>query len=218
MTPAVPRREAGQTLPIYLTVVVGVLFLALAYFAVGQAAVARDGARSAADAAALAAAKDARGQLGEGLLDSLLDPDSWEDLLAGRGFGTTRACAAAQRFAAQNDAELHDTDGDGLACRRVDRPDAGFTVEVRSRNPVGDSIVPGTENDHAEAAATAVLEPRCRLKSPPPGGRPPGGDEKEKKPKLLELRCHGGRDLVLDPEDEDLFLDPADLFSVHLTG
>lgn len=214
MTAALRRREAGQAFPIYITVVAGVLFLALAYFAVGQAAVARTGAQSAADAAALAAAMDARDQLGEDLLDSLLDPDSWEDLLEGKGFGTTRACAAAQYLAAQNDADVYDNDGDGVGCERVDWPGHGFTVEVRTRGTVGDSIVPGTERKHADATATAVLEPRCQLKPHPSEGKPPPKDGKGKKPRL-ELICDG-EPLAIDPKDDEFVLDPSDLFSVHL--
>ena len=56
-------RDDGQAFPIYITVVGGLLFLAFAYFAVGQAAVNRNGAQTAADAAALAAAQEARDQL-----------------------------------------------------------------------------------------------------------------------------------------------------------
>ena len=57
-----PRRygDAGQAFPIYITVVGGLLFLALAYFAVGQATVNRGGAQTAADAASLAAAQYVR--------------------------------------------------------------------------------------------------------------------------------------------------------------
>ncbi|MGV9241848.1 pilus assembly protein TadG-related protein, partial [Streptomyces nigra] len=54
------RGDTGQAFPIYITVAAGLLFLAFAYLAVGQAAANRNGAQTAADAAALAAALDTR--------------------------------------------------------------------------------------------------------------------------------------------------------------
>jgi hypothetical protein len=222
---AAARREAGQAFPIYITVVAGLLFLAFAYFAVGQAAVARNSGQGAADAAALAAVMEARGELRDGLLEGLLAPESREDILDGHLPGASGGCAEAQELAARNGADLHDNDGDGVSCRREAWPEPGFTVEIRTRGTVGDSIVPGTEDQHVEASATAVIEPRCRL-SPSSEEEPPSGEEgeedpeededggDEKKPRL-ELRCDG-EDLIIDPEDDDFFLDPADLFSVHL--
>ncbi|MFE1612291.1 pilus assembly protein TadG-related protein [Streptomyces albidoflavus] len=59
------------------------LFAAFAFFAFAQAAVARNGAQSAADAAALAAAQEARAGLIEGLLVAAEDGDGWEDWLDG---------------------------------------------------------------------------------------------------------------------------------------
>jgi hypothetical protein len=41
------RADAGQAFPIYITVVAGLLFLALAYLAVGQAAATRSEAQTA---------------------------------------------------------------------------------------------------------------------------------------------------------------------------
>ncbi len=65
------RRDAGQTLPIYVVAIGGLLFLALAFFAVGQAAATRNGAQTAADAAALAAGQKYRDDLRKGFLDEL---------------------------------------------------------------------------------------------------------------------------------------------------
>ncbi|MEO3840447.1 pilus assembly protein TadG-related protein [Streptomyces sp. B22F1] len=191
----------------------GLLFLAVAYFAVGQAVAHRNYAQGAADAAALAAAHDAREQLSEGLLDTLLDPDSWDDLLGGEGFEYGSACAAAQDFAAKNDA-------DTTACDRVYDPDDGFTVTVRNREAVGDTLVPGTESKRSEATATAVLESRCDLKEPESGDEGGGGDEDrdeedQDEPPPLELDCDGG-DWSIDPEDIDFLPDPEDLFSLRL--
>jgi hypothetical protein len=63
--------DAGQAFPIYITAVAGLLFLALALFAVGQAGATRNGGQTAADAAALGAAEDFRAQLRKGLLDAI---------------------------------------------------------------------------------------------------------------------------------------------------
>ncbi|MER5968590.1 hypothetical protein ABT112_02395 [Streptomyces sp. NPDC002055] len=209
----------------------GLLFLAFAYFAVAQAVDRRSGGQTAADAAALAAAQDARAQLRTALLDPLLDLGDLLDLLNGQGVEFATACAEAQSFAARNDADV--VGGEG--CRRVDD---GFTVTVETRSTVGDSIVPGTENRHARATATAVVEPLCRVAPTPSGtasGRPddgatgpaddepeetdePGGEEDpeadEEKPGL-ELDCDG-QVWVIGPGDGAPLPEAADLFSVHL--
>ncbi|WP_419997457.1 pilus assembly protein TadG-related protein [Streptomyces boninensis] len=195
------RDDRGQAFPIYIAAIGALLFLAVAYFAVGQAAATRNDAQGAADAAALAAAQDARDQLGKGLLEAITDPGQWGDIIGGEGIEYGPACAAAQEFAAKNDA-------DTTACDRVYAPDDGFKVSVRTKGVVGDSLVPGTEDKHAEATATAVIESKCKLGEPPEEG-----DEKEPP---LELECDGGGDWTIDPGDLDLFPKPSDLFSVHL--
>lgn len=200
------------------------MFLAVAYFAVGQAAANRNDAQGAADAAALAAAHDAREQLSDGLLDTLLDPGSWDDVIGGEGFDYGSACGAAQDFAAKNGA-------DTTACDRVYDPDDGFTVTVRNREAVGDTLVPGTESKRSEATATAVLESRCEVQEPDDsggeggdsdegGGRgedddAEGRDDEDRDKPPLELDCDGG-DWSLDPDDIDLLPDSDDLFSVRL--
>ncbi len=200
------------------------MFLAVAYFAVGQAAANRNDAQGAADAAALAAAHDAREQLSDGLLDTLLDPGSWDDVIGGEGFDYGSACAAAQDFAAKNGA-------DTTACDRVYDPDDGFTVTVRNQEAVGDTLVPGTESKRSEATATAVLDSRCEVQEPDDsgdegdgrgedGGRGEdddgeGRDDEDRDKPPLELDCDGG-DWSLDPDDIDLLPDPDDLFSVRL--
>ncbi|MFW6694817.1 pilus assembly protein TadG-related protein [Streptomyces sp. MAR4 CNX-425] len=219
------RSDAGQAFPLYITAIAGLLFLAVAYFAVGQAAANRNDAQGAADAAALAAAHDAREQLSDGLLDTVLDPGSWDDILGGEGFEYGSACAAAQDFAAKNDA-------DTTSCDRVYDPDDGFTVTVRNRKAVDDTLVPGTESKRSEATATAVLESRCELREPDDtgdggeddgrgeddgggsGGDDADDDENRDKPPL-ELDCDG-RDWSIDPDDLDVLPDPGDLFSVRL--
>ncbi|QLE73715.1 hypothetical protein FGW37_20935 [Streptomyces rectiverticillatus] len=235
-----PDREAGQALPIYITVVAGLLFLAFAYVAVGQAAVSRNGAQSAADAAALAAARDAREQLRAGLLASLTDPATWQRALNGKNVFTERACSAARRFAELNEAQM----GEGPeGCRPLSDGRTGFTVRLQSKKSIGGSVVPGTEKRHMKATATAVIVPRvCTLRpvddpgatgKPEPSRTPkprtskePGtnrtpdpGKSKETEPKPLRLHCSDGRTWDIDPKNPG---EPrnlpgvADLFSVRL--
>jgi hypothetical protein len=212
------HNDAGQAFPIYITVVAGLLFLAFAYFAVGQAAVTRNGAQGAADAAALAAAQDARDQLRRGLLDAVLDPGAWNDFLNGNRFGTYSGCQEADRFAARNDADV-------MSCDQLPGLRRGFTVEVKTRSTVGDSIVPSTEDEHATATATAVIEPRCRFESPDElrdqqragNGNSAPDEGKGHRKLVLGLKC-GDEDLSIDPKGDDPFPDAADLFSVHLAS
>ncbi len=205
--------------------VVSLLFLALAFFAVGQAGATRNGAQSAADAAALAAAKDSR----DGFLLDGLGVDGWEDLFEGELTGED-GCAAGGRYAAMNGASIA-----GEGCVMLGDGRWGFRVTVRSVKPVGDTILPGTEGQHAIATATAVVEPRCAFDPPDPAEAPdptettgpgdpgespaPGdpsdgaGDTDQDAPALGSITCDGTR-LDLDPED---LPDMSDLFEVRLT-
>jgi hypothetical protein len=97
--------DAGQAFPIYITVVGGLLFLALAYFAVGQAAATRSEAQTAADAAALAAALETRDQLADQWLTNILEPGSWQDIFDGEA-PVSNACWRAHELAARNDASV----------------------------------------------------------------------------------------------------------------
>lgn len=213
-----PSRDRGQAFPIYVVMVAGLLFLAFAFFAVGQASATRNGAQGAADAAALAAAQDARDELQRNLLETVLAPgsklplDLLEDLLNGNGFGAGQGCAEAQRFAARNESDV-------TGCTRTQFPDDGYTVEVKTRYTVGTSVVPGTETKHATAEATAVLKPRCSLElADRPGNKPPddGKGEDEGKIKLpITLKCDL-KDLTIDPKNLDIFPSAADLFTVRL--
>lgn len=178
--------------------VAGLLFLALAYLAVGQAGANRNGAQTAADAAALAAALDTRDQLAEEWVRNVDDPDTWQDV-----FHAVEAvfdgCDRADRLAAQNDASR-------LACGRAEGALPGYTVRVESTRSVGDSIVPGTENMHAKATATAVIEPACTFKLP--------GESPADAP-LPTLTCDGV-EWHPDPERPTELPGPEDLFDVHL--
>ncbi|WP_455352761.1 pilus assembly protein TadG-related protein [Streptomyces sp. SYSU K217416] len=209
-----PRhREAGQAFPIYITVVASLLFLAFAYFAVGQAAATRNGAQGAADAAALAAAQEARDQLGRDLLGSVLNPENWSDLFNGEGFGYGESCAEAERFAEINEARV-------LECDPYDGHRDGFTVQVESLDTFGESVIPGTEDMKSVTEATAVIEPLCTFESrpePEPGESddPENGEDEDEPVSPGTLTCNG-RDLPIDPANDDWLPDVADLFSVRL--
>ncbi|WPP34134.1 pilus assembly protein TadG-related protein [Streptomyces sp. CL7] len=193
--------DAGQAFPIYITVVGGLLFLAFAYLAVGQAAANRNGAQTAADAAALAAAQERRDQLSGAWVKNILDHEKWQDIFDGVAEGLTPTCWRAEQLAAGNDATVLSCNADGLL---------SYTVEVRTNKTVGHSIVPGTETKKSRATATAVIEPRC-------GFEPPAAEEGADAEELPTLNCKGGIDWELDPEaPADLLPQPEDLFDVHL--
>ncbi|WP_282107881.1 pilus assembly protein TadG-related protein [Streptomyces sp. F63] len=192
-----PLGDAGQAFPIYITVVAGLLFLAFAYFAVGQAAATRNGAQTAADAAALAAAQDVRDQMYDGFLEAVEAEDAWEDWLGGNGLtdlDEAAACAEAADFAARNNSSANPCECSEDEC----------SVGVRTEYTIGKSIVPGTESTHGEADATAVVEPRCRVEN---------GDTDS-----IEFSCDG-EDWIMDPDDLDTDTLPevAELFSVYLS-
>ncbi|MFI8386198.1 pilus assembly protein TadG-related protein [Streptomyces sp. NPDC085540] len=155
--------DRGQAFPIYVVVVAGLLFAALAFFTIGKAAIVRSNAQGAADAAALAAAREGRDTLIPGIDLATLSPEDWEQVLLGNRFDTSAgACVAAQDFAAMNDATT-------TACSRSG---ARFSVRSMTNGTVGDSVVPGTSGRRGEAAATAEIVPRCHVK---PGGLGSGG-------------------------------------------
>ncbi|WP_374195183.1 hypothetical protein [Streptomyces sp. ISL-1] len=179
------------------------------YFAFGQADITRNGTQTAADAAALAAAQDSRDQLKlEDFLDDL------GNLFDGKPAETADGCAEAARFAARNDA-------DNLHCDALTDGRWGFTVESRSSRPMGDSIIDGTENEHAKATATAVVEPRCSFAPDESAAPSEGGDDREsananhRTPSPGKLVCDT-KDWIIDPEKPDLLPDMADLFTVRL--
>jgi hypothetical protein len=194
--------DAGQAFPIYITVVGGLLFLAFAYLAVGQAAANRNGAQTAADAAALAAALDTRDQLAGKWMEDVLDPTKWQDIFDG-DVGLDLSCWRADELAAQNDAQV---DGCYPGVLRYD-------VEVTTNKPVGDSIVPGVADTRSQATATAVIEPRCTFDLP--GGEADDGDGNETLP-LPQLTCEDTTKWDLDPDDPTTLPGPEDLFDVHL--
>lgn len=187
---------------------VGLLFFALVYLAFGQADLRRNGTQTAADAAALAAAQGSRDQLD--LADFL---DDLEDLFDGDVTGTPPGCTEATRFAVQNDAKA-------IECDALRDGRWGFTVEVESERSMGDSIIDGTEDLHATAKATAVVEPRSCTFTPdeaetPPADEDPDPGEDKDKPSPGKLVCDTG-EWDIDPGSLDLLPDMADLFTVRL--
>lgn len=198
------RQDRGQTLPMYVVVVGGLLFLAFAYFAFAQSAAARNSGQSAADAAALAAAQDVRDEMTDGFFDSLRNPEELLEWLRAEGnFPGAGYDAAAQQLADQNDSDLI---GEVELTEVNGNP--AFIAEIETRFTVGDSVIPGTEDTHAVADAKAVIEPLCEiaLDSEPS--------------ELIVLDCDGSGPWEIDPETpidelEDL-PEAKDLFSVHL--
>ncbi|MFE4751550.1 pilus assembly protein TadG-related protein [Streptomyces mirabilis] len=193
------RSDRGQTLPIYIWLTGILLFAAIAFFVFAQAASARNGAQSAADAAALAAARDSRDELMTGLAGAVGADDHWLDWLKGNRFKGTGAEAAAGRLAAENDSTVR-----GFTSTAVNGF-PGYRVDIETQYTVGDSIIPGTENQHAKAYAIAVIEPRCTF----------AADADPTKP--VRLDCDG-QTVNIDPEDfhSDELPDASVLFSVHL--
>ncbi|MFI8322273.1 hypothetical protein [Streptomyces sp. NPDC085529] len=206
-----------------MTVVAGLMFLAFVYFAVGQATILRGGAQTAADAAALGAAHDARDQLREGWFRVLGDPDQWQQFVRGERYDPERACQKAAAFASLNGAELDPQEG-------CVPSDFGFTATVQTNGTVGESIVPGADERRATATASAVVEPLCSFvppeptpdpsteppTDPDPSSTPPEQSEEEEPDPVLVLSC-GDEDWEIDPDDPVL---PGadDLFRVRLTG
>ncbi|WP_274040980.1 pilus assembly protein TadG-related protein [Streptomyces iconiensis] len=179
---------------LYGVVITGLLFLAFAFFAVAQASTVRNGGQTAADAAALAAAQDDRDELFDGFLEALDDGAAWQDWLNGIAAIAGDGCGEADDFAAQNESDV-------LSCDEVTRNgDNGYTVKIETRFDTGKTFVPGADNKKARATATAVIKPLCDFDE--------GAEE-------IEITCDG-EDFSIDPEDEDIDLKPADLFSVVL--
>ncbi|MBA5219867.1 MULTISPECIES: pilus assembly protein TadG-related protein [Streptomyces] len=194
------RADRGQILPLYIWLTAILLFAALAFFVFAQAASARNGAQSAADAAALAAAQDARDELMDRLGTGIGHEEDWLRWLDGRLPEGAGVDAAARELAAQNDSTVQ---GGAQQVMRDGYP--GFEVAVRTNYTVGESIIPGTEGQHARARAVAVIQPRCDVDL----------DADPEKP--VELNCDG-QTVNIDPTefDPDDLPDASVLFAVHL--
>ncbi|MFJ3878609.1 pilus assembly protein TadG-related protein [Streptomyces sp. NPDC090077] len=214
--PARRRGDRGQAFPVYVVVVAGLLFAALAFFVIGQASVTRSDAQGAADAAALAAAQDARDHLAPGLILAELQPKDWIEVLKGNRFGSG-GCDKADSFAEMNGAKASCTSA------RL-----SFTVAVETDRSVGSSVIPGTESMRGTARATAEIEPRCHLGDlpvPTPTPTPtsteppqPPTDEGKPKPVSVKIQCKGGKEITFDPSNPDPWRTLGrSLFDVRLT-
>ncbi|MEV6045445.1 pilus assembly protein TadG-related protein [Streptomyces xanthochromogenes] len=199
------RQDRGQAFPIYVVMVAGLLFLAFAFFAVGQASATRNGAQGAADSAALAAAQRAREELVPKVLTALTTPGGLDNLFED-GVVLADARAEAVSFAAKNHAELLTlVPSPGGAGRFT------FTAHVQTSYTVGESVIPGTGQEHGTATATAVIELRCGL--PPDGGASPTPTPTPtptSTPPPVTITCDG-KDMPTDPMPA-----PEELFAVKL--
>ncbi|THA73039.1 hypothetical protein E6R60_25615 [Streptomyces sp. A0642] len=221
------HRDRGQAFPIYIVMVAGLLFLAFAFFAVGQASATRNGAQGAADAAALAAAQEARDNLGVPFLAALREPNGLSKFLENYRY-FEKGCWKARQLASANDSHLH---SDDPFRRPLCGWDEGFlrdrvTVSVETDYTVGSSVIPSTKTTHGKATATAVIQFRCspNLKDVPSDD--PGSDEGDDgedqggKPDLPipTLSCDGLSDgLKVDPAHPELWKSVAKaIFAVHL--
>lgn len=206
--------------------VAGLLFVAFAFFAVGQASATRNGAQGAADAAALAAAQDARVGLESPFLAALQN-NALDEFLRDYRYGEV-PCLRAKRLADDNRADIVDDYPRKRGCHwdygyRQDK----FTAHIKTRYTVGSSVIPGTAEEHVTAAATAVIEFRCTWKAkdapstdPGPGSEDDEGDKGDKGDKpdvpLLAFDCgHGAVDI--DPTDPQPWAELSKtVFAVHL--
>lgn len=198
--------------------VAGLLFLAFAFFVVGQGAASRNKTQSAADSAALAAVQGARTQLRAALLNTVTARTNWWMLLDGNMAFSPDPCDSARRFADRNGADVFP---DARGCYPVLGGRVGFTVSVRAQKPVGSSVIPGTEDMHSEAKSTAIIVPKCVLL---PDGTPGGGGGETPKPgkgkndsaRHIKLRCLDNHTWDIDPADTRNFPEAAALFSARL--
>ncbi|MFI9628647.1 pilus assembly protein TadG-related protein [Streptomyces sp. NPDC052042] len=148
------RRDAGQAFPIYVVMVAGLLFLVFAFFAVGKAAALRNGAQGAADAAALAAARQIREDLEDQFLAAL--PERMLPVfLSGHAVPSAMPCAEAQRLASSNKADV--TDCQVWPGGRRDT----VRVEAESRKTVDSPVIPGSKQKTAKLHATAEVRFQC---------------------------------------------------------
>jgi hypothetical protein len=172
----------------------GLLLVALVFFVFAQAAFVRNKGQSAADAAALAAATEARDQLYDRFLDAIDGDGELGDVLEAEDIELGSACdEAAPRLAGANDADVSSCD--------LATDGTGFTVGVTTRDTIGDTVIPGTEDKAYEAEATAVIQGLCEVS--------------EEADDQVELDCDD-EELSFDPGDEDGLPEASELFHVYL--
>ncbi|MER7172029.1 pilus assembly protein TadG-related protein [Streptomyces mesophilus] len=174
------RSDKGATIPLFVWVVGMVLFAAFVFFVFAKGAVARSGAQSAADAAALAAAQQARDELRLQVIAGL-PTGTWVLPLEGKVPSPTAGRPAADQLAADNDSTVR------FVTPTFVQGDLAYEAGIETNYTVGDSLVPNTEDMHAQAEATAVIEPRCHMVANVPG-------------QTIEFFCDGSGLWVIDPK------------------
>ncbi|MEV0574012.1 pilus assembly protein TadG-related protein [Streptomyces sp. NPDC050392] len=193
------KSEAGQAAPLYITAVTGLLFLALVFFAFGEADVKRNGAQTAADATVLAAAKDSRRLLKLDLMANVMDRGFYTEVFNTPYVGMD-GCSMAASFGARNDA----TD---VECQPVSDMRWGYHVDLKSRKSMSANLVPGTEGKKAKAEAVAVLDNRgCKFVPNPIITSPSIGT----------VGCVSGLVWVVSPQSLAAMPDMTLLFDVRL--
>ncbi|MEU8433404.1 pilus assembly protein TadG-related protein [Streptomyces sp. NPDC029216] len=207
--------DRGQAFPFYIVMVAGLLFAALALFVIGQAAVTRSDAQGAADAAALAAGREARDRVLFGLDLAALKPEDWAKIVDADHLKANGACAQADVFAARNDAKA-----------QCEASPPKFTVTVEGNRTVGDSVIPGTGGMHGTATATALVESKCHLgevalpgptPTVPAGGSTPAPTPTASAAPAITFTCDKGDPITLDPMKPGSLRDLGrELFSVRL--
>ncbi|MCX5122823.1 pilus assembly protein TadG-related protein [Streptomyces sp. NBC_00347] len=178
-------RDRGQVLPFYVAMMACLLFAAFVFVVVGMAGAKRSDAQGAADAAALAAARETRDNLLVGMDLLTLTPADWKDILDGDRLNPNGACAKAHDFAASNGATAECSAG-------VLR----FTVTTETDKSIGDTVIPGTEDRKGHASATAVIEPRCELQ---PGSTPTATPSPSATPGPVAIDCRGSGVVTVNP-------------------
>src|SRR4051794_19044295 len=190
------RAEAGQMMPMIVLLLVGIVGLGVIAVQVGKATVLRSDAQTAADAAALAGARDIRDQLSEQVAAT-----GTSSLAA---IDDTRVQTKAAQYAAANKGRL---------TRDIERDGADVKVWVQSVRTQGDGAPGGLEDEGAEARARARLEllPVFPGGSSTGGGAPPpsGGSPKISADEWDEI----GKELKHHPpqcsdnsEDSDVYI------------
>ncbi|MDP9133327.1 MAG: pilus assembly protein TadG-related protein, partial [Actinomycetota bacterium] len=145
------RREIGQILPGLIMLMLAILALGMLTFRIGKAAVLRSGAQTAADAAALAGARNIRDQLIAQVSTTGTSDFSRVNIALVR--------AAAADYAKRNDARLTDLKMEG--------------ADVRAWVTTEEKIDPPKQEREGKASARARVE--LLPYSPSVGGLPGGG-------------------------------------------
>jgi hypothetical protein len=135
------RGERGQMLPVVVMVLLGIVGLGVVAVQIGKATVMRSDAQTAADAAALAAAREIRNQLVQQV--AATGTSSFELI------DDVRVNAEAAGYAQRNDAHL---------TRPVQRHGADVRVWVATDRKLGKGAAKDTEDHEGEARARARLE------------------------------------------------------------